>query len=954
MLRFRPLADAKAALSYYGKSDGGYYLDGSDLRREVGGKLAEMLGLSGEPDPQQFERLLNGLHPKSGEQLTAKLVDNRLAGWDVTASVPKGVTIAAERGDRRVSAAIWEAGREAMADLEQNITTRERAGGRYGDRVTGNMAWFGFEHPETRPAKEDGMPDPDRHIHFVIVNATYDAAEGKVKAIKFRPIMDDRKFFDRCFDHRLASKLTDLGYEIETKRKADGKYFTWDIKGIPASLVKKNSRRTSEVEAIAEKLGIESPVSKDKLGATSRLMKRDDMTLADYRAYWNSRVAPEEARAVDATIQAALSGQNRKPVEGIEKGVAYALDHHFERKSVVRVKDIAITAMERSMGAGTLEQVFSEAQRQGLLTRGGEATTRQVLAEEGRVIGFARDGRGTCRPMGARPGSQVEAGAPLKSGRVAGDGQSVRESAGGARHAEGTGHIASNFATTSALAQPKSAADQFGDSNEMVDLSPEQAAIARHVWNSTDRVILIRGAAGTGKTHTMKATIAGLDRHAVVLAPSADASRGVLRSEGFTSADTVARFLIDEKFQEQARDGVIWVDEAGLLGIRQVREVFDAAERLNARVVLQGDKRQHGSVERGATLRVLEQYAGLPVAELKDIRRQKGRYKDAVASLAKGAMTDGFDRLDDLGWVQEVASNAPLVDDYLAGLDARKSMLVVAPTHAEGGEITAEIRERLKERGRIASEGQQFGVLVPLGWTEAERGDMERYEGTEVMVFHRNSGTFKAGDRKNWKDWKPGDRFAKAAHFQVYAPASIEITRGDRVRITGNGVTKDKKHKLNNGTIYSVGGFTKDGDLVLDNGWVVAKDYGHIAHGYVTTSHASQGKTVDRVLISMGSESVPAINAEQFYVSVSRGRERATIYSDLPREELRAAVQKADPRKSATELVRPQMPRPVKPSRDRLRRLAEKTRAAFRQLREKAVETIGKHKQREREYERTR
>jgi hypothetical protein len=283
-------------------------------------------------------------------------------------------------------------------------------------------------------------------------------------------------------------------------------------------------------------------------------------------------------------------------------------------------------------------------------------------------------------------------------------------------------------------------------------------------------------------------------------------------------------------------------------------------------------------------------------------------------------------------------------------------MLVVAPTHAEGGEITAEIRTRLKERGKLASEGRKLDVLVPLQWTEAERADLERYDGTEVMVFHRNSGTFKAGDRKAVGDWKAGDRFASAGHFSVHAPASIEVAAGDKVRITKNGETKDKKHKLNNGSIYGVDGFTKDGDLVLDNGWVVGKDYGHIDHGYVTTSHASQGKTVDRVLIAMGSESVPAINAEQFYVSVSRGRERATIYSDLPGEELRAAIQKADPRKSATELVRPEQVKPKPPSRDRLRRLAEKTRAAFRQLREKAVETIGKQKQRERErvYERTR
>ena len=189
----------------------------------------------------------------------------------------------------------------------------------------------------------------------------------------------------------------------------------------------------------------------------------------------------------------------------------------------------------------------------------------------------------------------------------------------------------------------------------MVNLSPEQANIARHVWDSPDRVILIRGAAGTGKTYTMKATIAGIDRPVVVLAPSADASRNVLREEGFENADTVARFLIDEKFQETAKNGVIWVDEAGLLGIRQVREVFDAAERLNARVVLQGDKKQHGSVERGATLRVLEEFAGLPVAELRKTSVGK-RAATRTRSLPWPRETcwTGTTGSTHLGWVRQI------------------------------------------------------------------------------------------------------------------------------------------------------------------------------------------------------------------------------------------------------------------------------------------------------------
>ena len=85
-------------------------------------------------------------------------------------------------------------------------------------------------------------------------------------------------------------------------------------------------------------------------------------------------------------------------------------------------------------------------------------------------------------------------------------------------------------------------------------------------------------------------------------APSADASRDVLRNAGFKDADTVARLLVDENLQRQAAGQLIWIDEAGLLGMRTMERVFDLAERIGARVLLSGDRRQHGSVERGAAL----------------------------------------------------------------------------------------------------------------------------------------------------------------------------------------------------------------------------------------------------------------------------------------------------------------------------------------------------------------
>ena len=84
---------------------------------------------------------------------------------------------------------------------------------------------------------------------------------------------------------------------------------------------------------------------------------------------------------------------------------------------------------------------------------------------------------------------------------------------------------------------------------------------------------------------------------------------------------------------------------------------------------------------------------------------------------------------------------------------------------------------------------------------------------------------------------------------------------------------------------------------------MLGKDFGHLTHGRVVTSHASQGMTVDHVLIAMGEESNPAINREQFYVSVSRGRKQATVFTDVPAETLRSAIQRGDERMTATELM---------------------------------------------------
>ena len=355
----------------------------------------------------------------------------------------------------------------------------------------------------------------------------------------------------------------------------------------------------------------------------------------------------------------------------------------------------------------------------------------------------------------------------------------------------------------------------------------------------------------------------------VVLAPSAGASRGVLRTAGFKDADTVALFLKSKEMQQRAAGQVIWVDEAGLLNNQDTAALFDVAGRVNARVILMGDRRQHSSPSRGSPLRLLEEEAGVPSAAVTEIMRQDGDYKKAVRLLSEDKVAEGFDELDRLGWVREVAGGERylrLAEAYLHASAEKKpdgeskTALVVSPTHAEGQRITEVIRGELTAQGKLGEE-HEFTAWRPLHLTEAERGEGASYDAGDMLQFHQNAKGFKNGERLI-----VGDQplpLEQAARFQAYRPETIRLAAGDRLRVTANGKTADGRRRLNNGSLYTVKGFTPGGDVVLDNGWAVGKDFGHIAHGYVVTSHASQGKTVDKVLIGQSQQSLPASDHQQ-------------------------------------------------------------------------------------------
>jgi hypothetical protein len=181
-----------------------------------------------------------------------------------------------------------------------------------------------------------------------------------------------------------------------------------------------------------------------------------------------------------------------------------------------------------------------------------------------------------------------------------------------------------------------------------------------------------------------------------------------------------------------------------------------------------------------------------------------------------------------------------------------------------------------------------------------------------------------------------------AERFEVYRSVQFALGVGDRVRVTAGGNTKDGKHRLSNGSLLTVEGFTKGGDIIVDHGWVIDRDFGHLTHGFVVTSHASQGVTVDKVFIGVSSQSLPATNQRSAYVAITRGKEMAQIFTD-DKDELLRAMSRPDEPLSATNLVESTKQKPIVRNRlPKLSRTAEELAAIARSYHEMQQANVGR------------
>lgn len=884
MLRVTPSKSANGAKEYftqsYTRDDTGYYHEGQELTGSWGGKGAKMLGLSGPVSQREFFALCDNKHPETGARMTPRDKADRRIGFDFTFSAPKSVSVLYElSGDERILTAFRDSVGETMREIESEMKTRVRRFGADSDRETGNMTWAEFTHFTARPV--GGVPDPHLHTHVYAFNFSKDEIENRWKAGQFGDLKRDATYFEAAFDARFAHRLNTLGYATEKRG------LSFEIAGIPQSLIDKNSQRRNLIEAKAAEKGISDAEGKHNIGYFGREHKNLNLSKAELRIEWNGRLDDSERAALTNALHEHVPGDR---VYSAAEAKEYAIEHSFERASAISEKRLKAEALKFGVGSVLPEDVADIAQHPEVIAekRGGQlmTTTKGILRDEVAMLSFAKDGQRRQKPF-----------------------LDIRE--------------------------PKLDA--------LAGLSDEQKKAALHVLNSRDTVTGVVGKAGTGKTRMMRATVDAIEENSgkgvFVFAPSSQASRNVLRKEGFANAETLAMLLKNEKLQQQAKGQVLWVDEAGLVSTRDMKRLFDLAKRDGNRVILSGDYTQHSSVEAGDAFRLVEKEAGVKLARLTEIRRQtEPGYRKAVERVAEGtgkSAQAGFDALDRMGSVIEASGrerHEMLVKDYLKAFEDGKSALIIAPTHAEGRRLTEELRDALKERGALGKE-RKFKARQSAGWTEAQKSDARNYEAGLVIDFNDaiagerrrvggarvTEGGFAKGEsvavlgpegdavrvmRRNGTEALLS--LAQAERFQVSRVRDIAIARGDRIRITKNGELKldgqEKGTKVNNGDIYAVDGFTKDGDIRLEKGRILPKDWGFLNHGYVDTSQASQGKTVERIFISVGNESIPAEDRKGWYVEVSRGKEQARIYVDS-KEDVRNAIARSGERLSAVELT---------------------------------------------------
>jgi Ti-type conjugative transfer relaxase TraA len=354
-------------------------------------------------------------------------------------------------------------------------------------------------------------------------------------------------------------------------------------------------------------------------------------------------------------------------------------------------------------------------------------------------------------------------------------------------------------------------------------LSGEQTDALAQITDGRDLGIVV-GHAGTGKS-----VMLGVAREAWEAAGyqvRGAALSGIAAENLESGSDIASRTIASlEHGWGQGRDlldprDVLVIDEAGMVGTRQLERVLSHAAEAGAKVVLVGDPQQLQSIEAGAAFRwVHERHGG---AEIAEVRRQREDWqREAARDLATGSIGEAIHAYDRHGMVHEAetreAARKGLIDrwDRDRQVSPDESRIILTHTNDEVRALNEVARERMRAAGDLGDD--------------------------LCLSVERGARSFASGDR-------------------------VMFLRNDR----GLGVKNGTLGTIEQVDMQSMTVRTDDGRSVAFD----LKDYDRIDHGYAATIHKAQGMTVDHTHVL----ATPGMDAHASYVALSRHRDGMELH----------------------------------------------------------------------------
>ncbi|GBH33117.1 AAA family ATPase, partial [Sphingobium xenophagum] len=268
-----------------------------------------------------------------------------------------------------------------------------------------------------------------------------------------------------------------------------------------------------------------------------------------------------------------------------------------------------------------------------------------------------------------------------------------------------------------------------------------------------------------------------------------------------------------------ARD-VLVIDEAGMVGTRQMERVLSHAADVGAKVVLVGDPQQLQSIEAGAAFRAIhERHGGVEITQVR--RQHEGWQQNATRHLATGRTGEAIAAYADQAMVHQA-------------------------------ETREDARRELVERWDRERQADPDASRIILTHTNAEVRDLNE----AARAAMRNAGEL--GDERQMKTER-GDRL---------------FASGDRIMFLRN----ERSLEVKNGTLGTIE-HVSEGHMSVrtDDGRSVSfdiKDYRDLDHGYAATIHKAQGMTVDRTHVL----ATPGMDRHGAYVAMSRHRDGLALH----------------------------------------------------------------------------